>query len=172
MVCEFCQKEHNGDFATGRFCNRKCALSFSRLKRKPREIKIEFLIDENGCHICTSHKKNDNGYPACKRGLISRFLYEKNFGPIEKGKVLRHSCDNRMCININHLLVGTHQDNVKDRVKRNRSAIGEKNGNSKLTKNQVLEILKSNLSNKKLAGNFNVDRTTISNIKRLISWKK
>ena len=47
--------------------------------------------------------------------------------------VLRHSCDVRLCCNPAHLLPGTHNDNVQDRVARGRSATGERNGRAKLT---------------------------------------
>jgi hypothetical protein len=31
-----------------------------------------------------------------------------------------HSCDNRVCININHLRLGTPQDNMDDKMRRGR----------------------------------------------------
>lgn len=37
MKCEYCGKEHSGDFATGRFCSRSCSNGFST-KNKRREI--------------------------------------------------------------------------------------------------------------------------------------
>ncbi len=41
MKCERCAAEHDGSYATGRFCNRKCANSFSTLaKRKEINIKV------------------------------------------------------------------------------------------------------------------------------------
>ena len=42
MKCEYCNKEHNGSFATGRFCNRSCSNGFST-KAKRKEI------NEKGC---------------------------------------------------------------------------------------------------------------------------
>lgn len=51
------------------------------------------------------------------------------------GKVVRHTCDNPSCINPNHLLIGTHQDNVNDKVSRGRQARQprEINGMTKLS---------------------------------------
>lgn len=59
-----------------------------------------------------------------------------------KSLVVRHSCDNTRCINPEHLLLGTHQDNMDDKMERGRwhggAPSGEKNGRAKLTEEQVL----------------------------------
>jgi len=57
--------------------------------------------------------------------------------------VVRHTCDNRLCVNPAHLLLGTSADNTQDRHVRNRDARGSVNGNSKLTEEQVLAIRKN-----------------------------
>lgn len=36
------------------------------------------------------------------------------------GKVIRHTCDNARCINPEHLVIGTYQDNMDDKVSRGR----------------------------------------------------
>jgi hypothetical protein len=113
-----------------------------------KEIKYE--IDKNGCFNCTSHKISNSGYPMIRRieagsnnMAVSRYIYIKNNSFLTKDIVVRHKCDNRRCINIEHLEIGTRADNVKDRVERNRNAIqlGEINANSSLTNKNVVEIL-------------------------------
>lgn len=47
---------------------------------------------------------------------------------LTKDDIVMHSCDNPGCVNIKHLSVGTHNDNVQDRVSKNRSAVIQKNG--------------------------------------------
>jgi len=42
--------------------------------------------------------------------------------------IIRHSCDNVVCVNPDHLLSGTPNDNIQDSVKRNRRAKGDKHG--------------------------------------------
>jgi hypothetical protein len=63
-------------------------------------------------------------------------------GPISDGLLVRHTCDNRRCINPDHLINGTHADNAADRDVRGRIAPqnGENNGNAKLTWVEVNEI--------------------------------
>jgi len=45
-----------------------------------------------------------------------RFAYTITFGPIPKGVFVCHSCDNKRCVNPDHLWLGNHQDNVADAV--------------------------------------------------------
>lgn len=47
---------------------------------------------------------------------------------LSKDNIVMHMCDNPGCMNPKHLKMGTHNDNVQDRVKKNRSATGTKNG--------------------------------------------
>jgi len=70
---------------------------------------------------------NAKGYCYITRGRgirlrAHRFIYETLIGPIPDGKLVRHSCDNRACINPEHLLLGTSYDNSQDMVSRNRQA--------------------------------------------------
>ena len=64
--------------------------------------------------------------------------------PLEfiEGSVMRHTCDNSRCINPQHLVIGTHQDNVADRVARQRCAKqrGIDNGRAVLTPDEVRYI--------------------------------
>ena len=48
-----------------------------------------------------------------------RVSWEIANGPIPENKLILHRCDNRKCVNPNHLYCGTHSDNMYDREKRN-----------------------------------------------------
>lgn len=99
-----------------------------------------------------------------------RTAYRVAHGPIAAGVVIRHSCDNGLCCNPAHLIPGTHGDNVKDRVARDRSARGETSGRAKLTEKQVLAMRASPLSDGYWARRHNVDRTTIAAARGGETW--
>ncbi len=102
---------------------------------KPK--KIEYEVDGNGCHICTSHRCGLHGYPRFNRNgnvvRIKNYLMAKKHGEIPKGIWILHTCDNRLCINIEHLYLGTRTDNIRDAVLRDRLGV-------KITNADVLRI--------------------------------
>jgi hypothetical protein len=136
---------------------------------------IEWYVDDNGCHVCTSHTRTKAGYSVMRRNkkniYIHRYMYEKYKGEIPKGMVIRHKCDNPNCINPEHLEVGTHRDNVNDKISRGRQLKGEQIGNSKLTEEIVIEIYRSNLSYKELQNKYNVSNAMVSLIKNKKRWQ-
>lgn len=50
-----------------------------------------------------------------------RMSYEVFVGPIPDGLFICHSCDNRACINPDHLWPGTHRDNIDDKIRKGRA---------------------------------------------------
>lgn len=141
---------------------------------KGREI--TYNINKNGCHECTSHAPNSDGYPVKshngKTVKIYRFLYQEEYGRLPRDIVLLHTCDNRLCINIKkHLKPGSHQDNMADMVAKGRSARGERVGSSKLSKRKVKTIRNSKLTSKQLAEKYEVAISTINRVKNGTYWK-
>lgn len=91
-----------------------------------------------------------------------------------------HACDNRLCINPEHLSNGTHGDNVRDAIAKGRATppvpprqCGETNPASKLTSSSVTEIrqaLGRGETQKKIAARYGVSQSVISNIALGKSW--
>ena len=137
---------------------------------------IEYNVTATGCWECTSHKPNKAGYPMAGKGnsatTVGHRVYDVLRYPLAPGTVLRHTCDNRKCINPEHLLPGTHVDNVNDRVQRNRSARGSRNGRAKTTEAAVSEIRGDKTSSDvELATRYRLDVRSIRDIKQYNIWK-
>ena len=86
-------------------------------RARPLQYKI------NGeCWECCSHKATRTGYPNLHRGGCTqnahRYVYQLLKGEIPSGQVVRHTCDNKLCINPDHLILGTQQENVNDYMER------------------------------------------------------
>ena len=100
---------------------------------------------ENGCWEWTGCKRSKrSGYGALKvNGKMypaHRLAYQLWNGEIPVGMVVRHKCDNPPCVNPEHLEIGSYKDNTNDMMARGRASVGEKQGCSKLTEDDVREI--------------------------------
>jgi len=75
------------------------------------------------CHL----QPNAKGYSPVGLGGRSgikyrahRLVWEVMKGPIPQDKFVCHSCDNRRCINVDHLFIGSPKDNTQDMMKKAR----------------------------------------------------
>lgn len=142
--------------------------------RKPNKFTID--VNDDGCFVCTSHKSiNEYGHRSFRKYgrnyLVHRYIYEECFGFIADDLVVRHKCDNPSCINPEHLEVGTHADNVMDKVKRERVPKGSSHSNSKFTEDDV-KFIKRNpqISARELVEKFGVSKEAIYKIRQGIRW--
>jgi hypothetical protein len=146
-------------------------------RRTVQEHFWSFIGDPPGPDVCWpwGGGVSNAGYGRfqCERAHYAahRVSYQLFHGHIPGGMVVRHKCDNKICVNPAHLEIGTPQDNVRDRVQRGRCCRGdrhptrtgkahwlprgpahrwygkkmphrgESNGMAKLTEAQVLEII-------------------------------
>jgi hypothetical protein len=131
---------------------------------------------DNGCWNWQAGKDRDGyGYfyhNKNRGGRAHRFSWEYHNSKIPKGTSVLHKCNNPACVNPSHLYLGTQQDNMKDRYKAgNYDCIsGENNHLAKLTKKDVVDIRKSNITVKGLAYLYEVTDVTIYNILNRKSW--
>jgi len=99
-----------------------------------------------------------------------RFAWFLANGPIPKGGQILHTCDNRFCVNPEHLYLGDTDANMRDMVQNGRSMTGERHWKAKLTENDVTAIRLSNKSDSQLGAKYDVDASHIHKIKSGERW--
>lgn len=149
--------------------------------RTPRPLLERFMEKvlkcPNGCWLWTG-AVNQFGYAKlCVRdkmvnaGRISLFLHGVTPEP---NKVVCHKCDKPECVNPEHLFWGTYKDNTQDALRKNRMLKGEKNGHSKLSQQQVLDIrarISAGEVRARLAEEFGVWPAAITRIIKRTRWR-
>jgi len=184
-----CEKKHEGHGLCNTHNSRNkihgdALKKFARsMTAKERLLSSVNTIDPNSCWEWLK-RINLGGYGSIgingKTCLAHRISYEIFKDKIPDNMLVCHSCDNRKCINPDHLFLGTYKDNCQDMIKkgRNRLPIGKDhwhfNNGIKLCKNNVIKIkekLKNGTSALKIALEFNVTSHTIYGIKNGKTWR-
>lgn len=124
-------------------------------------------------------KHGRGGYGAIGVGTrvvtTHRLAFELFFGPIPKGTMVLHRCDNRICVNPEHLYLGSAKRNTRDMLDRAREAWGERNGQAKLTEDDIRRIFalrRQRLTQRRIASQFGVTQSAISRILSRECWRR
>jgi hypothetical protein len=136
--------------------------------------KVNILDDEQACWEWMGMTDGGAGYGRLQENghivQAHRKAWEiSNDEKIPEGLVVRHTCDNPKCCNPNHLLLGTQQQNMQDKIARK-----VLNAPHKLTEQDVLAIYKLHQqgnSNGTIARMYNVTIMNISCIVNGKSWR-
>ena len=128
-------------------------------------------LNKEGGYGRTSQGARSDGRPRNRR--VHRLMYEKEIGPIPDGLDVLHRCDNPVCVNPEHLFLGTHADNMKDCADKGRlpDRRGQKAPNAKLTADQVTAIRASTRSQRAIAKDFGITQAAVSLIKTGRTWR-
>lgn len=131
------------------------------------------VLTESGC-IEWQGSKLGNGYGRKwingKSVLVHRLALEVKLpGFLESGYLACHTCDNRSCINPDHLVPGTPADNTRQMIDRERKTARRKSipGIGKLTIDQIREIQakhRSGAAKRQLAREYGVNQQTVTKI--------
>lgn len=153
------------------------------MKTLKEKLEAGRIITATGCWDTTRCPTSDR--PAINVGgckgknlRLSRVAHEVYIGPIPKGLLVCHTCDNPRCHNPEHLFIGTHSDNSQDMWNKQRHSHagykalpGEHHHGSKLTNIQVEKIRSSTEKGTVLSVEYGVSNATISRARRGVSWK-
>lgn len=106
--------------------------------------------------------------------LAHRIAWTAFYGEIPADLVVRHRCDVPACCNPDHLELGTHLDNSRDCISRDRHARGQRSASAKLTDIDVVAIRKrvaNGESQRQIAKLYGVDHSTIGSVCRGSGWR-
>ena len=171
------------------------------MKCEPPKLRFWRFVDKishpKGCWLWTGNRTASGyGYfvlsgkrTARDRIVAHRMSYIWAFGEIEDVKLfVCHHCDNRLCVNPEHLFLGTAKDNTQDALKKGRLACGERSplrvnpalirrGSqvhcAKLTEEQVLQIRAMRACGEKLGiigAKFGIPFQTVHQITARKNW--
>jgi hypothetical protein len=101
-------------------------------------------------------RSSDAPYPWL---FAHRVAYELHFGKIPEGLHVMHKCDNPLCVNWEHLDVGTRQDNTRDMVSKDRQ---KRSAFSVSDMEQVRSMRSGGATQQQIADEFGVSRPLVS----------
>lgn len=166
-------------------------------KRRRAAHLSNYEVAKSGCWIWQGASFTD-GYGKCgwfgKTRRAHRVFYEVYKGAIPEGLLVLHKCDTPLCVNPDHLWLGTQNDNSRDMISKGRQPPnpalmyperlkrgddnhmrqekyrslrrGKPPTNRKLIPSDVAEIVRSNLTTKELAVKYDVSISHITSIRR------
>jgi hypothetical protein len=127
--------------------------------------KFALSDDPDGCWQWTA-AKGGKGYGRFGKVYAHRFSYATFVGEIGPNLCVCHTCDNRACVNPNHMFLGTNADNLADMRAKGRDSkppliAGEASPRAKLTEAIVRDIRASNLSYAENARRYGVTTAAV-----------
>jgi DNA-binding Xre family transcriptional regulator len=150
------------------------------MKLTPRERFLAKVCPEpgSGCWLWRG-QLNQSGYGVLwldgKSRIAHRVAWVFFRGEIPPGVLVCHTCDVPACVNPEHLFLGTHTDNARDREEKGRSMLGEKIHSARLSAEQVSRIkamlAEGRMYMSELARAFGVTPSTISSIAKGVTWR-
>ena len=158
-------------------------------KSTPIEIRFWAKVDKKDVDDCWNWiaKGRVQGYGVIgrqgkygKKVLAHRLSYEIHNGPIPENKdlhhgyVVMHTCDNRLCVNPSHLVLGTQKENVRDMDKKGRRKVACKKGSShhmtSITEEQAAQIYGMSGVYRAIAEHIGCTLAVVKSIKRQVTW--
>jgi hypothetical protein len=150
----------------------EASYSWSKRARERLASRSERATD-TGCLIWQGARTGGYGNTAFlgKTYPTHRLAWLAHHGPIPDGLLVCHRCDNRLCIEPDHLFLGTPQQNVVDMIRKGRGRL--RGGRLRLEASQVAIIKRRLLHGESIASlaeELKVADSTISDIKRGKTW--
>lgn len=134
-----------------------------RIPNKPTDV-FKYVDMSGGADACwpfTGKTNNKNRpYFTCggKKHLVYRLVYELVTGEQIGDRIFRHSCDNEICCNPKHGVLGDHQENMNDMKER------ERHGLPHHTVRAIRKLGDAGITHGVIASRFGIGRSTVTEI--------
>lgn len=145
------------------------------------EYKLSRKMCVNGECRDSLYSTDKSGYPRIeingKKIGTHRLVWELAHGLIPDGLHVLHHCDNPRCIRTSHLFLGTNNDNVQDKVRKNRQSHldGERHPHAKLSHEKAARIrtqwVTGCFTRHQLADEYGVSPGLIGHVVKGRNWK-
>lgn len=153
-----------------------------RLASARRRLYAKRSVSVSGCWKWTGSINKRSGYGHIQffgaSTTAHRVSWVVHFGAIPDGDSVLHACDNRACINPEHLFLGTDKANADDKIAKGRlrhgHLCGEANTGAKLDQDKAAEIRRrcgAGESTHKVAASLGVDQALVWRVWRGKSWR-
>lgn len=155
-----------------------------KYSKKPLRERIleKCEIQSSGCIIWKGAKSGEYGtiFYRGKRVRVHRAMYIETIGSIPEKMCACHKCDTPLCVNHEHIFIGTMEDNNRDRDSKNRQSKGKSHSkkiygkaNYRINEKQVIEIrnlYRNGLTQRNIAKIYNMVSQHVSAIVNYKSW--
>lgn len=179
-TCDYCEKriyKRPKEKLYRKFCSRLCRDTFRFYDKIDKINGLNHPV-HGKCWEWIGHAHGNNGYGGISDGgkivYVHRFSYKFFVGEIPGKLKVLHKCDNRKCVNPNHLFLGTLLDNSQDMVRKGRhSTKNYKRKGQKLSIDDVRIIkkrIKDGDKSKIIARDYGVTDRHMFDIKKGYKW--